>query len=119
MMIRENKLEPLVKWAGGKTRELKYIHPSMPTNFDRFFEPFLGGGALYFSIEENVKKIVNDFSRELVSLYEMVKKQDKQFLDSIQEIARYWDLLNKITKINENAVISIYKQYSNDSLSSR
>ena len=117
MMIRENKLEPLVKWAGGKTRELKHIHPSMPTNFDRFFEPFLGGGALYFSIEESVKKIVNDFSHELVFLYEMVKKQDKQFLDGIQEIARYWDLLNKITKTHENAVISIYKQYSNDSLS--
>ncbi len=55
-MIRERKLSPLVKWAGGKTSELKYIHSKMPKKFNRFFEPFLGGEALYFSINGSTKK---------------------------------------------------------------
>jgi DNA adenine methylase len=115
--IRQEKLSPLVKWAGGKTGELKYIHPNMPKKFDRYFEPFLGGGALYFSIDGEIEKIVNDFSHELISLYKMVKKQDEEFLDSIKEIAHNWSLLNKIAKKHEGIIISTYKKYSNGLLS--
>ncbi|MDC3272858.1 DNA adenine methylase [Hyphomicrobiales bacterium] len=116
-MIREEKLIPLIRWAGGKTHELKYIHPRMPKKFDRFFEPFLGGGALYFSINENTKKVVNDFSYELVLLYKMVKSQDLEFLDSIKEISHNWDLLSEISKNHRKNVISMYKDFSNDRLS--
>jgi DNA adenine methylase len=112
--IRQEKLSPLVKWAGGKTGELKHIHPSVPKKFDRYFEPFLGGGALYFSIDGEVKKIVNDFSNELISLYKMVKKQDEEFLDSIEEIAHNWDILNKIAKNHKDIIVSTYKKYSNN-----
>lgn len=117
ILVRQKKLSPLVKWTGGKTGELKYIHPNMPKKFNRYFEPFLGGGALYFSIDGNVEKIVNDFSLELVSLYKMVKKQDEEFLNSIEEIAHNWKLLNKITKKHSHIIISIYKNYANNSLS--
>jgi DNA adenine methylase len=115
--IRQEKLSPLVKWAGGKTGELKYIHPNMPKKFDRYFEPFLGGGALYFSIDSDTEKIVNDFSHELISLYKMVKKQDEQFLGNVKKIAYNWYFLNKIAKKHTRVIISIYKKYSNNSLS--
>lgn len=117
ILVRQERLLPLVKWAGGKTGELKYIHPNMPKTFDRYFEPFLGGGALYFSIDGDVEKIVNDFSHELVLLYKMVKKQDKEFLNSIKKIAHNWNLLNEITKKHKNIIISTYKNYSNNPLS--
>jgi len=117
--VRQKKLSPLVKWAGGKTSELKYIHPNMPKAFNRYFEPFLGGGALYFSIDGDVEKIVNDFSHELISLYEMVKKQDIQFLDSIKEMAHNWQLLSKIAKKHERIIISTYKNYASNSLSTQ
>jgi len=42
--------------VGGKEQELKYIHPAMPKAFDRYFEPFVGGGSVYFSIGQNKKK---------------------------------------------------------------
>ncbi|WP_225879684.1 DNA adenine methylase [Abyssogena phaseoliformis symbiont] len=78
VLIRQEKLSPLVKWAGGKTRELRYIHPNIPKKFNRYFEPFLGGGALYFSIDGDVEKIVNDFSHELVSLYKNGKETRRE-----------------------------------------
>ena len=48
MKVKKNKLTPLLKYPGGKDKELKYILPNMPDNIDRFFEPFVGGGAVYF-----------------------------------------------------------------------
>jgi len=33
----------VLKWAGGKEQELKYIHPALPKVFDRYFEPIVGG----------------------------------------------------------------------------
>ena len=49
-------LNPILKWAGGKERELKFIIPEMPKAFERFFEPFVGGGAVYFNIGPNHEK---------------------------------------------------------------
>jgi DNA adenine methylase len=67
------------KPAGGKESELKYIYPAMPLKFNRFYEPFLGGGAVYFSVDQAVPKLVNDASPELIDLYEMVSTQNKNF----------------------------------------
>jgi D12 class N6 adenine-specific DNA methyltransferase len=41
---------PFVKWAGGKTQLLEQLYSLAPVEFDRYFEPFLGGGALFFHL---------------------------------------------------------------------
>ena len=41
-------MKPILKWAGGKTQLLKYIREMLPPARNRYFEPFLGGGALLF-----------------------------------------------------------------------
>jgi DNA adenine methylase len=43
-------LKPFVKWAGGKTQLLDVLKEAMPTKYNTYFEPFLGGGALFFSV---------------------------------------------------------------------
>ncbi len=43
-------MQPLLKWAGGKEKELKYILPAIP-EFRRYFEPFVGGGAVYAAVD--------------------------------------------------------------------
>ena len=55
-------LHPIIKWTGGKEKELKYILPHMP-KFSRYFEPFVGGGSVFMAI--NAKKYyINDFSSD-------------------------------------------------------
>ena len=49
-MEKVDYLSPIVKWAGGKEQELKYILPNIPDRFTRFIEPFVGGGAVLFYI---------------------------------------------------------------------
>lgn len=61
-------LQPLIKWTGGKEQELKYIIPCLPKTINRYFEPFIGGGALYFNMKQN-KMFINDKSNELIALY--------------------------------------------------
>ena len=47
---RQLRLPSLLKWAGGKEQELKYILPHIPP-FRRYYEPFVGGGAVFFSVQ--------------------------------------------------------------------
>ncbi|MDI9364386.1 MAG: DNA adenine methylase [Flavobacterium sp.] len=45
------RLSPLLKWAGGKEQELKYIIPNLPNKFNDYYEPFVGGGAVYTAVQ--------------------------------------------------------------------
>ena len=112
-----SKLSPILKWAGGKEQELKYIRPVMPKSFDRYFEPFVGGGSVYFSIGLNRQKIINDKSDELIQLYRCVAERDKLFFDVMDEIIYDWNLLEKITESNCSELVFIYDEFSKKSLS--
>ncbi|MDS8284894.1 DNA adenine methylase, partial [Streptococcus pneumoniae] len=51
MKIKEIKkvtLQPFTKWTGGKRQLLPVIRELMPKTYNRYFEPFVGGGALFF-----------------------------------------------------------------------
>ena len=66
-------VKPLVKWAGGKRQLLPHIHAALPADApQRFYEPFIGGGAVLFSLEP-ARARVNDLNGELINLYEVVR----------------------------------------------
>lgn len=44
-------MKHFIKWAGGKEKELSIIIENLPKNYDRFIEPFVGGGAVYFAMK--------------------------------------------------------------------
>jgi DNA adenine methylase len=65
-------MKPIVKWSGGKTDELKNILPHTPANFNKYIEPFVGGGALYFNLNpENA--VISDVHSELIDFYKSIK----------------------------------------------
>lgn len=105
------RIAPLIKWAGGKESELKYILPNLPDGFDRYFEPFVGGGAVYFAITAN-EMLINDKSTELITLYKLVKNGDKEFFGRLTEINKYWRLLENIVENNASEFLDIYKRNS-------
>ena len=64
-------MKTLLKWAGGKERELKFILPKIPSFIDNYYEPFFGGGAVYFNLDTvNNRCYVNDASDELMNFYQ-------------------------------------------------
>lgn len=109
-MEKGNNLSPIVKWAGGKEQELKYILPNVPDNFVRFIEPFVGGGAVYFSMG-NINKLINDKSDELTTLYHNIKYNNKDFINRLQSLQDAWIGLESILDNNSTFFNETYSQY--------
>jgi len=82
--LRAERLSPLLKWAGGKEQELRHILPMIPP-FHRYYEPFVGGGAVFFSIQAEIKYI-NDKSFELINLYRMTADNNFDFFHTLDAL---------------------------------
>ncbi|MBO5446318.1 DNA adenine methylase [bacterium] len=115
-MEKVNELSPIVKWAGGKEQELKYILPNVPDNFVRFIEPFVGGGAVYFSMG-NKNKLINDKSVELTTLYNNIKYKNKDFITRLQSLQDAWVGLESILDNNIDVFNAIYSKYKANEVS--
>ena len=60
---------PVVKWAGGKRQILEKLKANMPKQFNNYFEPFIGGGALFFYLMNNYKikeSYIFDINKEII-----------------------------------------------------
>lgn len=84
----ETGLSPVIKWPGGKEKELRYILPNAPL-FKRFIEPFVGGGSVFMGIEAE-HFLINDISTELIELYHSIKKSDPAFFEYAEMIDVSW-----------------------------
>ena len=72
-------MKTILKWPGGKERELPVIRENIPTYSGRFVEPFVGGGAVYFDVE-NATCCINDKSTELINLYNCTKQHNADLI---------------------------------------
>lgn len=89
-------LKPIMKYPGGKARELKGILPCIPHGIERFFEPFVGGGAVYFAFCGAKEYFINDISEELVAVYHAVKTSDDGFFDTLNSLNEDWKRLSAV-----------------------
>lgn len=110
---KEVKLSPVLKYPGGKEKELKYILPNLPKNCKRYFEPFIGGGAVYFSLDSDTYYI-NDKSTELINLYSMIKTQNVEFLEKLNAIDHNWVIMERVIENHTEELVRIYFEYKND-----
>lgn len=81
-------MKPVLKYAGGKFHEIPFLKKYVPTDFNRYIEPFFGGGALYFYLEPQ-KAIINDKNERLMTFYTQLRNQYslmRQQLDKVQKI---------------------------------
>ena len=113
--VLEKGLSPLIKYPGGKEKELNYIIPALPERIDSYYEPFVGGGAVYFTINAKTYYI-NDKSDELIALYDMVKEQNEEFFAKLSAIEYNWNIISKVVDRHEKAIAAIYYKYKNGKL---
>jgi DNA adenine methylase len=71
-------MKPIVKWPGGKTQLLPKIKELMPSSYNKYFEPFLGGGAVLLDLCPE-EAVVNDINPELINMYLQVR-------DNVEEV---------------------------------
>ena len=66
-------MKPMLKYSGGKSKELKYYLKYIENEtYDRYFEPFFGGGATYFALNPK-QAVINDLNSKLIDFYMDVK----------------------------------------------
>ena len=70
------KGKPFVKWAGGKRQIIDKLKEYVPEEFDTYYEPFVGGGALLFELSPK-KAVINDSNKELMNVFECIKDEKK------------------------------------------
>ena len=84
-------ISPLLKWPGGKTRELPLLAPLIDKQWENFVEPFVGGGACFFSLAPQ-KAVINDVNEALVGLYQQVQKDSIPLRRKLENLAKFWDV---------------------------
>lgn len=70
------KGKPFVKWAGGKRQILDKLKQYIPEEYNTYYEPFIGGGALFFELSPK-KAVINDSNVELINVYKVLCDEEK------------------------------------------
>jgi len=70
MLLRDRR--PLLKWAGGKRGVLTQLLALTPSHYEHYFEPFVGGGALFFALQPSAATL-GDTNEELINCYVQVR----------------------------------------------
>ena len=98
-------MKPIIKYRGGKSKEIPHIMWHIPRFSGRYVEPFFGGGALFFYLEPR-KAIINDINSKLMDFYRGVRDDYPRLrkeLDEIEDIyMRYRQDFEHLTKLNPN-----------------
>lgn len=109
-----SRLQPLLKWPGGKEKELKYILPNIP-EFKRYFEPFVGGGSVFMAMTAK-EYFVNDLSSELISLYNYIASSNENFFLYVELMDKSWENCVKFFRDN-HILVDKYFEYREEKIS--
>jgi DNA adenine methylase len=71
LLLERKQLKPLIKWSGGKSDEIKLFKDHFPETYDKYIEPFIGGGSVYFYLNPD-NAVINDVHNELIDLYKAI-----------------------------------------------
>ncbi len=102
-------MKPFIKWPGGKSGEIGRFEYLIP-EYDRYIEPFAGGGALYFHLNPE-KALLNDTSEDLMRLYELVKEQDAELHRILNLYCRSFGTLREICSRKQKQLIDLFRLY--------
>lgn len=75
---------PIVKWVGGKRQLMFELLKNMPNKYNRYFEPFIGGGALFFELQPD-NAYISDMNEELINLYQVVGDNVDELITDLQK----------------------------------
>lgn len=101
-----SNVNTLIKWPGGKTREIKHIASLIPS-FQRYIEPFFGGGAMFFYLEPEIA-VINDISADLMDFYELVKKQDTALREYLIDYCSLWEDMLRCSEASYDELLFQY-----------
>lgn len=89
--MSNSNVAPFVKWAGGKRQLLPQIKERMPKEFNNYYEPFVGGGAVTFELLP-ANALINDINSALINAYRQICDAPEHFLNEIKRLdSEMWE----------------------------
>ena len=109
-------MQTLIKWPGGKTKEFDQIRGIIPP-FDRYIEPFFGGGAVFFQLHPK-EAIINDICKELMDFYRFIKGEyDREtFKKELYDYVNNWEKIPIYLSLFENMIEALYEKYKSNKI---
>ena len=101
-------ITPFVKWAGGKRQLLAVLKTNMPKSYGTYFEPFVGGGALLFSICP-LSGVISDTNNELINAYEVIRDDVAALIRSLKLHKNEEDYFYKVRSKNLSLMTTIQR----------
>lgn len=100
---KNSTVGPILKWAGGKTQLLPEILPRIPEDYNRYIEPFIGGGALFFKLQcEN--SIIADSNSELINLYEQIAEHCEEVITLLKNYENNEEMYYQVRSIDWTSI---------------
>jgi DNA adenine methylase len=100
------KPKPFVKWAGGKRQLIKVLTNNLPPSYNRYIEPFVGGGALLFEVLP-YKAIINDINTELINAYTVIKDDIDALIEDLKKHKNEEEYYYKIRSLNPEKLSAV------------
>lgn len=111
--MSNSNIAPFVKWAGGKRQLLSQIRERMPEQYNNYFEPFVGGGAVTFDLmPENA--LINDINKALINTYKQICNSLEAFLQVVNKLDA--EMLGKKTEVLCKEYYYSLREHYNDKL---
>lgn len=107
-------MNPLIKWPGGKSSEIHKIEHLIP-KYNRYIEPFFGGGALFFHLNPQ-RAVINDISTLLMQYYKLLKSQDIELYHLLIQYDNSFQNLVNFCNDNYDDILKVYDNLSKEQI---
>ncbi|WP_163531439.1 Dam family site-specific DNA-(adenine-N6)-methyltransferase [Halobacillus ihumii] len=106
----KHNARPVLKWAGGKTQMLKDLLEASPpeSKFNKYIEPFFGGGALFFNLGPT-EAVIADSNKELINLYRMIVSDVEGLIDELKSMPNEKDFFLNIRNQDVHKLTSLQR----------
>lgn len=85
--------KPFVKWVGGKRSIIKELASRLPENYDKYYELFIGGGALFFHTQPT-QSYISDVNHHLINAYKVVKNYPNELIKELKKHQKAHDKIH-------------------------
>ncbi|CAN5386526.1 hypothetical protein BH10ACI2_BH10ACI2_11960 [soil metagenome] len=104
--IPNTSARPFLKWAGGKSQLLPHLLELAPKQFNKYIEPFVGGGALFFALG-NSNSVLADSNEELVITYTTVRDDIENLIDRLRSFVNDKETFYKVRSLDTSKLTDL------------
>jgi DNA adenine methylase len=109
---------PIVKWAGGKSQLIESILANVPETYHTYFEPFFGGGAVFFALYKKGKihkAVISDINPEIINMYLVVRDEPSKLLNELKKLSaantseQYYKLRSEFNELSRTGASRVWR----------